>query len=405
MHALQLLGLMVPLTCLLAVSAGGAPGASTAQSKLLAEGNTAFALDLYSQLKSNPGNIFFSPYSISTCLAMTYAGARGDTERQMRQVLHFGENQKEVHSAFGEVQRRLKEEQKGVQLTIANALWAQEGHPFMPAFLAIAREDYQANVNQANFKTAAEPTRSRINRWVAEKTKDKIQEILPPGSLNASTRLVLANAIYFKGLWEVPFAKPQTRTEPFHLAGGSSVDAPLMHHVDSVKYLDEADFQAVELPYSSNEVAMVVLLPRQVDGCAGLESRLTPAFLSHAIEQMKKQKVDLTLPRFKLESSLQLKDRLAKLGMADAFDVKADFSAMDGARDLYISEIFHKAWGEVNEEGTEAAAATAGVIALTSARPSALPAVFRADHPFIFLIRDTRSGSLLFLGRFSSPAS
>src|SRR5258707_964087 len=195
------------------------------QASPIAEGNTAFALDLYAQLKAGPGNLFFSPYSISTCLAMTYAGTRGDTEQEMARVLHFPPGQ--IHKSFGELQRQLAEaeKQKGVQLSIANALWAQEGHPFLPAFLNIAKGDYQANIKQADFKSAAEAARSEINRWVAERTKDKIQDILPPGSLDAMTRLVLANAIYFKGSWATPFRETETSTQPFHLTTNSQIQA------------------------------------------------------------------------------------------------------------------------------------------------------------------------------------
>jgi serpin B len=389
------------------ISAGidSAGHAQPAQARSLVEGNTAFALELYAQLKSTPGNLFFSPYSISTCLAMTYAGARGDTESQMARVFHFAKDQAQLHSSFGALQRELREasNQKGIELNIANALRAQSGHPFLPDFLNVARTQYEANVNQADFKTESAAATQKINQWVAEKTKDKIQNILPPGTLDASTRLVLANAIYFKGAWTRPFDKAQTTSQPFHLSAGKQVDVPLMHHEDDVKYTENAEFQAVELPYGSNQLSMVVLLPRQVDGCSQLESRLNPDLLSKTIADLRKRKVDIFLPRFKLESRFELNDPLSKLGMQDAFGSKADFSGMDGTRLLYISAVLHKAWGEVNEEGTEAAAATVvGMRALSAAIP-APPPVFRADHPFIFLIRDTRSGSVLFLGRLAEP--
>ena len=378
-------------------------GAESAQA--IADANTAFAFDLYAQLKSSPGNLFFSPYSISTALAMTYAGARGETEKQMAQVLHFGKDKASVNRAFGELQRQLAEaeKQKGIQLNIASALWAQQGHPFLPAFLNTAQADYQTNLKQVDFKSSAEAARGEINHWVAQKTQEKIQDLLPSGSLNALTRLVLANAIYFKGVWAAPFEKAETRPQPFHLSATSQIEAPLMSQTDDVRYMETADFQAVELPYSGNVLSMVILLPRQIDGCGQLESKLAPALLSSSLAQMKKQKVDIFLPRFKAQSGFGLGGTLASMGMADAFGSKADFSGMDGSRLLYISGVFHKAWVEVKEEGTEAAAAT-----VVTMRPSAimkpLPRpVFRADHPFIFLIRDTRSGSVLFLGRLADP--
>jgi serpin B len=381
--------------------------AQPAQKGSLVGGNTAFALDLYARLKSTPGNLFFSPYSISTCLAMTYAGARGDTEKQMAQVFRFTKDQAELHSSFGALQRDLREaeKQKGIELNIANALWAQSGHPFLAEFLKVAQTEYEANVNQADFKTQAGAVTEKINRWVAEKTKDKIQNILAPGSLDAATRLVLANAIYFKGIWSKPFDKAQTSPQPFHLSSSSQADVPLMHHLDNVKYTENGDFQAVELPYGSNQLSMAVFLPRAVDGCSQLENRLNPDLLSKTVTDMRKREVDIFLPRFKLESKFELNDPLSQMGMEDAFGPKADFSGMDGTRLLYISAVIHKAWGEVNEEGTEAAAATVvGMRALSAAVKPAPPVVFRADHPFLFLIRETRSGSVLFLGRLADPS-
>jgi serpin B len=394
----------IPFILMLSFSFGSPLGARSPETQSLVESDTAFALDLYGRLKTGPGNLFFSPYSISTALAMTYAGARGETEKQMGQVLHFGK--RKVQTAFGELQRQLAEagKQPGIELNIANALWAQQGHPFLPDFLKIATGEYQANVKQADFKTAAEPARDEINRWVAERTKNKIQNLLPPGSLTELTRLVLANAIYFKGVWAKPYDKAETSTQPFHLSATRQADVPLMHHFDEVKYMEETAFQAVELPYKGEGLSMVILLPRQVDGCGSLESRFTAELLSRSLSQMKQQKVEIFLPRFKLESSFNLSNTLAGMGMPDAFGNKADFSGMDGTKLLYISGVFHKAWGEVNEEGTEAAAATAvAVAALAVMKPPPPPPVFRADHPFLFLIRDTSSGSILFLGRLAEP--
>lgn len=386
---------------------GSAARVQSAQTQALVQGNNAFALQLYGQLRATPGNLFFSPYSISTCLAMTYAGARGETEQQMARVFHFPGEQAQVHSSFGELQRQLGEAAKeGIELNVANALWAEKEPPLLPAFLQIASGEYQANVNQADFRTSAEAARNQINQWVAQKTKDKIKDILPPGSIDGMTRMVLADAIYFKGTWLKQFEKGETRDQPFHLSSARQVQAPLMHHTDEVRYMEEDAYQAVELPYQGGELSMMVLLPRNVDGCTGLEAYLTPALLARSLSQMKKQKVEIFLPRFKLESKFELQQTLAKMGMPNAFGAAADFSGMDGTRNLFISAVFHKAWGEVNEEGTEAAAATAITIKRSAIiREPAPPPVFRADHPFIFLIRDARSGSLLFLGRLANPAS
>ena len=268
---------------------------------------------------------------------MTYAGARTGTEKQMGQALHFEKNQRQLHSAFGELQRQLTEASKleGIELNIANALWTQKDPPLLPAFLQITKGEYQANVNQADFKTGAEEARDEINRWVSQKTKEKIQTILPPGSLTDLTRLVLANAIYFKGVWARQFEKAETSTQPFHLSTAHHVEVPLMHHFDEVRYTEDAEFQAVELPYKGGGLSMVILLPRQVDACGKLEDRLTPALLSRSLGGMKKQKVEIFLPRFKLESSFELNSTLAEMGMPDAFEAKADFSGMDGTKSFY----------------------------------------------------------------------
>jgi len=372
----------------------------------LVPGNTAFAVDLYARIARTPGNVFFSPYSVSTCLALAYAGARGQTESQMARVLHFPDNQSQTHAGFGALRRQLGEvgNQAAIQLDSANALWAERGQPFAPDFLKIAKSDYQANIEQADFKSSAEAVTQEINRWVSQQTKDKIQNLIPPGSLDSQTRLVLANAVYFKGIWARKFDQPRTVNQPFRLLNGGQVNAPLMHAVEEVGYMKETDFEAVELPYRSNLFSMVILLPRQTDGCGALEQRLTPALVSNSVAEMKKQKVEIFLPRFRLQSSLQLKRALVEMGMTDAFGSKADFSGMDETHQLSISAVFHQSWGEVNEEGTEAAAATAaGIHATAVIRPPQPPSVFKADHPFLFFIRDTRSGALLFLGRLENP--
>jgi serpin B len=411
---------------------GIAASAQPAQTNSLVEGNTAFALDLYGHLSKTPGNVFFSPFSISTCLAMTYAGARSDTKMQMRQVLRFNQNDLRLHSSFSELQQRLigtkeergpqltalspellaqlndAEKQKGMRLEIANALWTQKGEPFLPAFLNIAANDYQADLKQADFKTDADAVMRQINGWVAQKTVDKIQNILLPDDLDASSRLVLVNAIYFKDNWSSPFKKAATSAQPFHLSTNSQVKTSLMLHWDNVNYTENDDLQALELPYIG-EQSMVILLPRQIDGVAHFESQLNPACLDHLLAQMTAQRVRIELPRFKLESRFELEHTLPEMGMTDAFIAqKADFSGINGVRrgnatSLYISHVIHKAWIEVTEEGTEAAAATALSVAVGSAAPQAPRLVFRADHPFIFLIRDRISGSLLFIGRMADP--
>jgi serpin B len=394
------------------------PMAAPAQVESLVASNTAFALNLYTELATNSGNLFFSPYSISTCLAMIYAGARGDTEAQMAQVLGFGTNQQQFASLFGELQSELEAEQETnvLELNIANALWTQEGFPFLAAFLETATNQYQASVSQADFITQAAAVTQTINNWAAQKTENKIQNLLPPGFINASTRLVLANAIYFLGVWTEAFAETNTSTQPFYLSSTNVVEAPLMYqpapsagHGILFNYMASDDFdgqgtgfQAIELPYASNQVSMVILLPAQADGLGQLEQQLSPAFLSNVLAQMVAQPVSIYLPEFTMESAFNLSETLPAMGMPDAFTpFVANFSGMDGMMDLYLSFVLHKAWVQVSEAGTEAAAVTIGGITTTLA---GFPPTFRADHPFIFLIRDTQSGSILFLGRLANPS-
>src|SRR5436190_3649467 len=381
--------------------ASGLPLSGRSDSALVAS-NTAFGLNLHSQVAASRGNLFLSPYSVSTCLAMTYAGAGGETATQMSQVLGFGADQAQLASTFGELQRELEsvQQQGAIELNLVNALWTQEGYPFLPAFLGTATSQFQASISQIDFVTQAAVATAEINNWVAQKTENKIQNILAPGTLDPLTRLVLANAIYFKGLWAQPFSPTNTSSQLFHISSSNQVDVALMHQPSvSVNYLDTGQFQAVELPYGSNEVSMLILLPHQVDGLPELEQQLSPELLSAVLAGMQKCDVEIFLPRFTLESSFALKDPFAEMGMPDAFQAGvADFSGIDGAMDLFISLVLHKAWGEVNEQGTEAAAATVISIGTTAVF---IPPVFRADHPFIFFIRDTLSGSLLFIGRLS----
>jgi serpin B len=392
------------------------PATSHAQVQSLVASNTAFALDLYGELATNEGNLFFSPYSISTCLAMIYTGAAGNTEAQMSDVLGFETNQQQFASLFGDLQSELETNQEPnvIELNIANALWTQIGFPFLPSFLDTATNQYQANVNQANFITNAAAVTEEINDWVAQETQNKIQNVLAPGSINANTVLVLANAIYFLGTWTEAFAETNTSNEPFYLSTNIQVEAPMMHQLApnegggggsgiAFNFMETNDFQAIALPYGSNQVSMVILLPSQIDGLPQLEQQLTPAFLAGVLAQMTPRFIEVYLPRFTLESVFDLADTLAEMGMPDAFTpFVADFSGIDGAEDLYISFVRHEAWVQVNEAGTEAAATTViGVV--TGVAPPPRP-VFRADHPFIFLIQDTQSGSILFMGRLANPS-
>jgi len=385
----------------------GHPTDSTAANDVesLAGGNTAFALDLYARLKSADGNLFFSPYSISTCLATTYAGAQGDTAAQMAQTLHFGTNQNQLAASFGELQKQLNDDQEktGVELSTANGLWGQKDHPFLPAFLAIAEQSYGAHLKQIDFHTHADTARTELNDWVGRQTKGKITDLIQPGVLNPATRLVLVNAIYFKGSWAREFDKHSTADAPFTVAPDQRAVVPMMNQTAAFEYAKVDGLQVLELPYAGDDLSMVVLLPRESDGLKGVENLLNTQTLDRWLAQALEQKVTVFLPKFKMAAQFSLAKPLAEMGMTEAFSPNANFSGMDGERDLFISAVVHKAFVDVNEEGTEAAAATGVVMrsmAIMMPRPTP---VFRADHPFIFLIRDNHSGSILFLGRLVEP--
>jgi serpin B len=388
-----------------------AKDANQADMKAVAAGNTDFAFALYAKLKDNPkavdeaGNLFFSPYSISTVLAMTCAGAGGETQKQMTETLHFMLEPKRLNPAFGALQKQLVQPDKsaGYQLLAANALWAQQGQPLVPKFAGMVRTDYDARISQLDFIEATEKSRQTINRWVEEKTKEKIRNLIPAGGVNTDTRLVLTNAIYFKGEWTMQFEKKNTKETDFFVSAVSKVKVPMMYLEDHFKYWADDELQVLELSYKGRQLSMLIILPRAIEGLKAIEDALTPASIENLLSKMHYSKVEVFLPKFKLTwGTFSLKATLASMGMHDAFDAgKADFSGMDGKRDLFLSDVFHKAVIVVNEEGTEAAAATGGTMALTSVERTNL---FRADHPFIFIIRDSRSGSILFIGHLADPA-
>lgn len=371
----------------------------------LAQSNNQFAFDLYGQLKSDKGNLFFSPSSISTALAMTYAGAEGGTEKEMANVLQFKQPEQQVHAGFASLMATLNAPNKDAyELRIANRLWGQKEFGFLPDFLATTRTQYGAELAQVDFIRETEAARQQVNDWVAEQTKDKIQDLLPEGSVNPMTRLVLTNAIYFKGKWTLPFDKKTTAPAPFLLSAeeDDKIEVPLMFQKSKFKYAQTDELHLLEMPYQGDDLAMLLLLPKKVDGLAALEGKLSAENVKKWSSGMRKQDVQTYIPKFKLTEQFELTSVLSKLGMPSAFDPnKADFSGMNGERNLSISAAIHKAFVDVNEEGTEAAAATGIVIAVTSAPLD--PIVFRADHPFVFMIQDQRTGSILFMGRVTNP--
>lgn len=388
---------------------GSSPDASAAVAA-----NTAFAIDLYQQLKTQPGNLFFSPYSISSALAMTYAGARGQTETEMAKVLHFDPGQTNVHAGFRALTDRLNDLQRwnNIKLLTANSLWSQKNYPFTNTFLNLVKKDYQAEAQSVDFAKAPEAARNDINSWVGKKTDGNIQDLVDAGEFTPLTRLVLCNAIYFKGKWETQFDPANTRPAPFHVNVDQTVTVPMMSVKSRFKIArsDDGSLKLLEMSYVGDDLSMIILLPAADPGwelsdqstLSGLEANLTPQNLQAwlaTLDQAGSHEAAIFIPRFTTTQSFNLSEQLKSMGMPSAFDMdKADFSGMDGTRELSLSAVLHKAFVEVNEEGTEAAAATMVIV-----KTWGMPERFIVDHPFIFLIRDNASGAILFLGRMVDP--
>jgi len=364
--------------------------------------NTEFALDLYGRLRAQDGNLILSPYSISTALAMTYAGARADTARQMADVLHFPVGQEHLHPAFGVLEAELKEasEPAGCTLHVANALWGQQGEGFLDEFLALNRQHYGGGFREVDFVHAREEARKTINRWVSEQTEQIIRELLLKGDVSSDDVLVLTNAIYFKGTWVRQFDPKQTKDAPFRIDAENSVTVPMMSQTGPFAFADHDEVYALEMPYAGQRLSMVLLVPKKVDGLAEVEKSLNKKNLDRWLGRWQHNKLmRLSVPRFKLDFRTDLARTLQAMGMSDAFNLrKADFSGMNGRRDLFIAMVIHQAHVEVNEEGTEAAAATA-----VKMKRGAPPVDFIVDHPFLFVIRDKQTGSILFMGRVANP--
>ena len=369
---------------------------------MLVQGNNAFAFDLYSQVKGADGNLFFSPFSVSTALAMTYGGARGQTETQMSEVLHFALPQERLHPAFGQLQTLWNSDdpERPYQLSVANALWARADFTILDTFLELTGTHYGAGLKQVDFQGATEQARLAINSWVEEQTQDKIKDLLKPGTLDPATLLVLTNAIYFKGTWQSQFDAAATADAPFTISPSRQVQVPMMHQKGNFRIGGGDGVQVLELPYSGRDLSMVVLLPSEPDGLAALEASLTADNLARWLAGLREREVRVDLPRFKMTSEFDLTKTLEAMGMTEAFGVAADFSGIDGRRGLFISKVVHKAFVSVDEEGTEAAAATGVVMKKTSIAP-----LFRADHPFVFVIRHNQTGSILFVGRVMDPTA
>lgn len=383
------------------------------ETKSVVEGNAAFALNLYQKLKEPPGNLFFSPYSISAALAMTHAGARGQTESEMAKVLHFDLPPEQLHSAFGALTERMKRIQRWnkISLITANSLWCQQDHRFTDDFQKLIRANYAAEARTVDFKHSPQAAAGDINKWVEQMTKGKIHAVADPAQFDTLTKLVLCNAIYFKGKWQHQFKVKDTKPAPFHVTTNQTVTVPMMWQKAHFKmaYSEDNTVELLEMPYSGNDLSMVILLPNtrrylpdeEQPNLSDLEQQLTTNNLAAwlaKLDQTSPHETSVYLPRFTTTQSFDLADKLESLGLASAFNDRADFSGMDGTKMLYLSDVLHKAFVEVNEAGTEATAVT-----LTLVRTKGAADRFIVDHPFLFLIREHGSGSILFLGRIVDP--
>jgi len=374
-------------------------GESAAQGSM--GGKNEFAFRLYRQLESGSDNVFLAPYSISSALAMTYTGAREDTRDEMAHTLGFPEDNKQLGEQYRDLDKHLHSlTDSGLVLNVANALWAQKEYGFTRDFIQTNREYFSAGLKEVDFRRRYRAIRDQINRWVEEKTNDKIQDMIGEGVLDRMTRLVLVNAIYFNGKWEYPFSGKRTQQDVFHTLAGRSQKVPFMNQSLRIPYHETALYKAVALPYAGKHISMVILLPKKAGMMAEVEKNLDAGYYNTLLDSLNPREVDLSIPRFRIEEKYSLNEPLKAMGMRRAFGGKADFSGMTGKKDLYISDVVHQSFVEVDEEGTEAAAATGVVMRKTSV---VRKKQFKADHPFIFMIKDDQTGTILFLGRLGNP--
>lgn len=382
-----------------------APDVSSADISSLSDGNSAFAVDMYKKLTVNTGNVFFSPYSISIALAMTWGGARNQTEQDMAATLHFPFPQAQLCAAFNALDLALLRhaQTSGFELHIVNQLWGEKTYSFLPDYLKLVSVNYGAAMRLLDFINNPDPSRIVINTWVADSTSQRITDLIPQGDIDATTRLVLTNAIYFKAQWADTFYSNDTHDNVFYRSQGDSITTKFMNRQGIYNYDSTADYQAIEMPYLGNEISMVIVLP-SAGKMSEVEANLSSVFLTNLFTSMQPTYLNLYLPKFMFTTgSINLSDILKSLGMAVAFSYgTADFSGMDGTHNLYIGNVVHKAFVAVDEKGTEAAAATAVIMAGSAVEIQ--PLLFNANRPFIFLIRDVQTNAILFIGKLNDPS-
>ena len=372
----------------------------------IASGNNQFAINLFKELKNENQNknIFFSPFSISTALAMTYAGARNETEKQMSKTLNFSLDQTKFHINYKLLNKKIKNNaQDNITLNIANSIWAQENYKFLASFFNEVTTNYNAKVKNADFINDIEREKAikEINRWVDSTTLHKISEVLNSKSVNRDTRMVLVNAIYFYGKWATEFKKENTKSGSFNLNKKNTINTEFMNRTDSMFYYEDSNLKALEIPYKEKKASMIVILPNETDGIENIENSFNYDSYKKIIASMNKTKVRLLLPKFKTECDYYLKDALSTMGMPIAFSYTADFSGMTGNNELYINNVFHKAMINVSEEGTEASAVTAVFMFIKV--NNEIIKNFIVDHPFLFIIKENETGTILFIGKIINP--
>ncbi len=401
-------GKIIPITLVLSIFVFGCHkpisraddrGATAAGVTNVIQANQQFALELYSRLKAKGKNIFFSPYSISTALAMTYEGAKGQTADEMRSVLHFPKDANIRRPSFAKIHNLINKKDKKYKLYTANALWTQKDHPFLKEYTDLIQRYYTGKTTPLDFANETD-SRNTINRWVEDQTNNKIKDLIPKGLITPLTRLILTNAIYFKGKWFHPFDKESTKEENFMVNPHKTIKVPMMSITDSrFNYVETNNLQALEMLYNGKELSMLILLPK--GNLKSIEDSLDANKLSKLRESLHNEKVHVFLPKFTFKTRYYLSKALKQMGMSTPFTKNADFSGMDGTKSIWINKVIHQAFVEVNEEGTEAAAATA--ISTKTLAIEETVKIFRADHPFIFIIQERKTGSILFLGRVIHP--
>ncbi len=371
---------------------------------MIVNGNNQFCFKLYQQLREKEvENIFYSPFSITMAMGMVFEGARGWVQGEMHEVFKFPLNNQKRRESFLALYKQLNKKNAKYKLHVANALWIQKDYPFLPKYLKTIQKFYDGYARNVDFIAAPEPTRQLINKWVEGKTNQKIKDLFPPGTIDQQSRLVVTNAIYFRGQWLKEFDKTLTTEEDFWVTGTRAVKVPMMKRIDpeaKFNYAETEELQLLELPYDGSDLAMFILLPRKND-LSSIEKDLTYEKFEELKKLLSPTRVEVYLPRFTFKTRYLLTPYLAQLGMPNAFAPHCDFSGIDGTKNLYIRSVVHQAYVDVNEEGTEAAAATGAVVGITSVGP--IIPVFRADHPFIFVIQEKNTGVILFVGRVIEP--